>query len=74
MFFVEIIESIGKPPIRLEASQVVIRMANGTPVSVAAMFGGPHSVLVSHCEDPGFNANLQKLGINETVISSRMKV
>jgi hypothetical protein len=49
-------------------------MANGTPVSVAAMFGGPHSVLVSHCEDPSFNSNLQKLGINETVISSRMKV
>jgi hypothetical protein len=74
MFFVEIIEAIGKPPIRLEASQVVVRMANGTPVSVAAMFGGPHSVMVSHCEDSGFNANLQKLGINETVISSRLKV
>ena len=73
MFFVEILESIGKPPLRVEASQVVIRMADGTPVSVAAVFGTARSVLVSHCEDPHFNANLRKLGINETVIS-RLKV
>jgi hypothetical protein len=74
MFFVEILESIGKPPLRVEASQVVIRMADGTPVSVAAVFGTASSVLVSHCEDPNFNANLRKLGINETVISTRLKV
>jgi hypothetical protein len=74
MFYVEIIQGIGKPPIRVEASQVVIRMPNGTPVSVAALYGGPTSVLVSHCEDPNFNANLNKLGINETVVVSTIKV
>jgi len=74
MFFVEIIQSIGQPPLRVEASQVVIRMPNGTPVCVAALFGTSESVLVSHCEDQNFNANLQKLGINETVISTKLKV
>lgn len=74
MFFVEVVESIGQPPIRLEASQVVVRMPNGTPVSLAALFGTSSSVLVSHCEDPSFNDNLRKLGINETVISSKLQV
>jgi len=74
MFYVEIVNGIGKPPIRVEASQVVVRMPNGTPVSIAAIFGGPASVLVSHCEDPNFNANLNKLGINETVIVSNLRV
>lgn len=74
MFFVEILESVGQPPLRLQASQVVIRMPNGTPVSVAALFGTSESVLVSHCEDANFNANLQKLGINETVITTKLKV
>jgi hypothetical protein len=74
MFIVEIVETIGKPPLRLQASQVVIRMADGTPVSLAALFGNAHSVMVSHCEDANFNQNLQKLGIQETVISTPMKV
>lgn len=74
MFFVEILETVGQPPLRLQASQVVIRMPNGTPVSVAALFGTSESVLVSHCEDPNFNNNLQKLGINETVITTKLKV
>lgn len=74
MFLVDIVETIGKPPIQMAASQVVIRMADGTPVSLAALFGNAHSVMVSHCEDPNFNQNLQKLGIQETVISTPMKV
>lgn len=74
MFFVEIIESIGKPPLRVPASQVVVRMPNGTPVSVAALFGSNSSVLVSHCEDPDFQSNLQKIGINETVIVEKVKI
>lgn len=74
MFFVEIIEAIGKPPLRIPASQVVVRMPNGTPVSIAALFGSNSSVLVSHCEDPDFHNNLQKIGINETVIVEKVKV
>lgn len=74
MFIVEIIECIGRPPLRIEAAQVVIRMPNGTPVSVAALYGSTESVLVSHCEDTNFSKNLSKLGINETVISVPLKV
>ena len=58
MFIVEVIESIGKPPLRIPASQVVVRMRDGTPVSVAALFGSATSVMVSHCEDANFNDNL----------------
>ena len=74
MFIVEVIESIGKPPLRIPASQVVVRMQDGTPVSVAALFGRATSVMVSHCEDASFNDNLRKLGINETVISTKVQV
>lgn len=74
MFIVEVVETIGKSPLKLPASQVVVRMPDGTPVIVAALFGGAASVLVSHCEDPRFNDNLRKLGINETVISTSMQV
>lgn len=74
MFIVEVIESIGKPPLRIPASQVVVRMRDGTPVSVAALFGSATSVMVSHCEDANFNDNLRKLGINETIISTKVQV
>jgi hypothetical protein len=74
MFIVEIVEAIGKPPLRVEASQVVVRMPDGTPVSLAALYGSSESVLVSHCEDETFNDNLRKLGLNDTVISETLKV
>ena len=74
MFIVEVLESIGKPPLRIPASQVVVRMQDNTPVSVAALFGSSTSVMVSHCEDANFNDNLRKLGINETVISTKVQV
>ena len=74
MFIVEVLESVGKPPLRIPASQVVVRMLDGTPVSIAALFGGPSSIMVSHCEDASFNDNLRKLGINETVISTKIQV
>ena len=73
MFKVEIIEALNKPPKVIDASQVVVRMANGTPVSIAALFGGANSVLVSHCKDPNFNSDLQKVGIKETVVVERFK-
>lgn len=73
MFKVEIIEALNKPAKVLDAAQVVIRMPNGTPVSIAALFGGSNSVLVSHCKDPNFQLDLQKVGIKETVIVERLK-
>jgi len=71
-FFVEILDGVGKPPLKVEASQLVVRMPNGTPVSVAAEFGGG-AVIVSHCKDEEFHNNLVKLGINDTVVLEKMK-
>lgn len=74
MFIVEVLESVGKPPVTLSASQVVVRLPNGTPVSIAALFGGLDSVLVSHCEDKNFNDNLSKVGIASTVIVEKADI
>tara|TARA_R110000824_G_C14729975_1_gene626171 strand:+ start:109 stop:339 length:231 start_codon:yes stop_codon:yes gene_type:complete len=74
MFKVEILEKVGVPPLTVEASQVVIRLPNGTPVSVAALFGGTEALMVSHADDPDFNENLQKLGINQTVITDKFEI
>jgi hypothetical protein len=74
MFKVEILEQVGVPPLQVAASQVVIRLANGTPISVAALFGGEESVLVSHCDDPNFNDTLAKLAINQTVITKQLEI
>jgi len=71
-FVVEILDGIGRPPLKIEASQLVVRMPNGTPVSLAAEFGGG-AVIVSHCKDENFQENLEKLGINDTVVVEKMK-
>jgi hypothetical protein len=73
-FIVEVLDRIGKPPVRISASQVVIRLPDGTPVSVAAVFGTAASVLVSHCADANFNENLKKLGINETTVTDIVRI
>lgn len=70
MFEVEILQGIGVAPQRVKATQVVVRMPGGTPVVLAALFGGESSMLVSHCKDSDFNSNLKKLGINEVVVTA----
>lgn len=74
MFKVEVLQQFGKPAQTLEASQVVIRMPNGTPVCVAALYGSDETILVSHCKDGSFTQDLNKLGINEAVVVERLKV
>jgi len=74
MFKVEILEKVGVPPLTVNASQVVIRLPDGTPVSIAALFGGTEALMVSHADDPDFNENLQKLGINQTVIADKFEI
>ena len=74
MFKVEILEKVGVPPLTVEASQVVIRLPDGTPVSVAALFGGTEALMVSHADEPDFNENLNKLGINQTVITDKFEI
>lgn len=72
MFQVEILQGVGKAPLVLPATQVVVRTPNGTPVSIAAMFGGSQGILVSHCNDAEFNSNLTKTGINATVVTEKV--
>lgn len=74
MFRIEVIQQVGKPPITLDASQVVIRMPNGTPVCIAAQYGSHSSLLLSHCNDSSFQADLEKLGISETVFVERLAI
>ena len=73
MFNVEIVERIGSKVVVLPASQVVIQMPDGTPVSVAALYGSASSVLVSHCTDSDFQENLSKLGISDKVTVTKLK-
>lgn len=65
-FVVEILRGIGSgiPLVLTDASQIVVRLADGTPICVASVFGGDDAVLVSHCEDPQFSADLAKMGIH----------
>ena len=74
MFKVEVLERVGVPPLTVDASQVVIRLLDGTPVSVAALFGSEEALMVSHADDSDFNENLNKLGINETVITEKFEI
>lgn len=53
--------AVGRPPTVLDASQVIVRLPDGTAVSVAALYGG--GVYVSHFADKAFQETLDKLGI-----------
>lgn len=75
MFDVEVITAIGASPvIHRNVSQVIVRLPDGTPVSVASVFGPSNAMLVSHCEDPNFATDLQKVGVTgKPVIVERVK-
>lgn len=65
MFKVEVLTAIGRPSTVLDASQVIVRLPDGTAVSVAALYGG--GVCVSHFSDEAFQRTLGKLGIENKV-------
>lgn len=66
---VEIIhEGVGvKPPLRLKATQILIRQDNGTPICLAAEFAGQAAQVVSKAGDPDFNRVLKLFSINMDV-------
>ena len=65
----EIIPSgIGSKPIILEATQVVVKGTNGTPVQLAAEQGPPDVLLLSNVDDADFNEALKQIGYDITVI------
>ena len=64
MFTVEVLQQVGKPPILIkDVSQVIVRLPDGSPVSVAAEYGLDNALLLSNVTDADFYANLQKLGV-----------
>lgn len=66
--YVEIVNRFGEAPLRVPASQVVIKLDDGTPISVAALYGSEGSYCISHCKDKDFNRILKTLHIDQTVI------
>lgn len=71
--YIEVVERVGGQVVRLPASQVVVYMDNGTPVSLAAVAGPPGMVHVSHAKDPGFNRDLNLFGVPHTVIYNEIE-
>ena len=66
---IEIIPNgIGSTPIILEATQIVVKGANGDPVQIAAEQGPPGVLLLSNVDDDDFNDALQQIGYDITVI------
>lgn len=61
----------GEPTI-LEASQVLIKQADGTPIGVAAEYGPEGTYAVSYAGEPDFNRILSALGIDQLVITDEL--
>lgn len=59
---VEIMDRVGGQPIRLVASQVVVRNDDGTPLCVAGEYGPAGAVRASHAGDADFNRTLRAFG------------
>lgn len=51
------------PPIKIPASQVVIRLPDNTPVCVVSAYGPDGCYAISHAMDEDFNRMLRNLGI-----------
>jgi len=69
---VELHNKLGKPA-RIEATRVVLRAPNNSPLCVA-MQVGPENFFIVHCGD-GDDAMvraLRAMGINETVVTERI--
>jgi hypothetical protein len=64
----------GGAPVVLRANQVVIRRDDGTPISLAAVYGSEGSEAVSCVGCKDFLTLLRNLGIHTTVIVDRLKL
>jgi hypothetical protein len=60
---------IGSEPILLEASLVVVRMDDGTPVMVSGEFGPEGVIRSSHALDRDFQTTIRQLGVDRAKIS-----
>ena len=66
-------EGIGSRPIVLEATQVVVKGDNGTPVQLAAEQGPTGVLLLSNVDDDDFNNALKQIGYDITVICNTLE-
>lgn len=55
-------------PLRLSATQVVVRQDNDTPIAVAAEYGPERAQAVAQVGDPDFNRILRALGVRQDVV------
>lgn len=59
---VEIVDRIGGRPIRVNASQVLIRHEDGTPIGIAGEYGPSGNVRICHGMDRDFDQTLRAFG------------
>lgn len=73
--FVEIITDVGgTAPLRIPCSQIVVRRNDGTPISLAAVFGPDGAIAVSIAGNDDFNRLLAALGVHTTVIADYLEL
>jgi len=61
-------------PLVLQVNQILIRQDTGTPIGVAAEYGGGRSQAISIVGQDDFNRMLRNLGIGETVVCDRLEL
>lgn len=62
-------------PVRIVATQVVVRNGSETPIlAVAADYGTSRSQIVAHVGDKDFNEALKKLGVLDSVTVGRIQL
>lgn len=73
--YIEAVESLGKPPLRMKVSQVVIYRDDGTPVSLASLYGPEGAIFVEHAGNAeAFNKALRSLRIDKLVIVDHLNL
>jgi hypothetical protein len=71
---VEIIDRIGRQPIRLDASQVLVRNNAGTPIAIAGEYGPEGVIKTAHAQDDDFNQVLAAFGCNGRVVVKTLQL
>lgn len=69
---VEVIDKLFGTPLRLNATQVTIRTDEGAVIALAAAYGPPGGILVTHCNDADFNEQIQKFGLSRITVEARV--
>lgn len=60
---VDLVPRVGIPPVRMNASQIVVYNDEGTPIMVAGEFGPNGAHKVAHAGDSDFQQTLKAFGV-----------